>query len=230
MYRDSPFAHPISPFERPVPVPGLEPDAAPLCTLSVNATWVPYVIGALKVLLLQSTWDTDDPGVLALTQQRVFNLIDQFSCGSVPTGAIVCDRTFSTDGAGGWVAIHANGIDYAIYHGSYWSAGAISREGAAYTQLQMELPLPGPSSLYNLNVTYNAVVGGVLYVGDHTFTNITQAAYGAGTPGQAGVAGPLPLPDTLRINMTGDHGNCGDILIEAVEFTIVLPSGSDSCP
>lgn len=77
MFPDSPYAHPVGSFPVPVPVVDVDPDVEPLVKICVNAEWIPYIAGALKQLLLQSTWRTNDPAVLALQQERVFNLFYQ---------------------------------------------------------------------------------------------------------------------------------------------------------
>lgn len=78
MYPDSPFAVPVGSFRYPVPLPNLEPDATPTIAISINCQWLAYIRGALKQLLLQSTWNTTDPDAINLVQERVFKLIDLF--------------------------------------------------------------------------------------------------------------------------------------------------------
>jgi len=79
MFPNSPYAHPVSSFERPVPLVLVDPDTNPLVCVSFNSSYLPYIIGALKQLLLQSTWDTNDPSQIDLQQMRVFDLIYLFS-------------------------------------------------------------------------------------------------------------------------------------------------------
>ena len=83
MFPDSPYAHPVGSFQVPVPVPSSDPDKAPMVKVCVNSEWIPYIAGSLKQLLLQATWDTSDPDVLALAQMRAFNLIYQFSIATL---------------------------------------------------------------------------------------------------------------------------------------------------
>lgn len=85
MWPDSDFAHPVSSYQNPVPVPGINPELAPLITVSFNKKWLPYVVGSLKQLLLQSTWDTSDLSVTDLTQEQAFNLINLFMSATPPT-------------------------------------------------------------------------------------------------------------------------------------------------
>lgn len=84
MWPDEPFAEGRGSFLRPVLPPPFDPDATPVQTVHINCSWLPYIRGALQQLLLQATWDTDDPAVLQLAQSRAFNLINLFSeCDSL---------------------------------------------------------------------------------------------------------------------------------------------------
>jgi hypothetical protein len=91
MYPDSQFARPIGSFQYPVQIIADEPDADPLETICINSTWLAYLRGAAKQLLLQSTWATQDPGDLALMQQRTFNLIGLMQNGVCTPAARVPD-------------------------------------------------------------------------------------------------------------------------------------------
>lgn len=103
MWPDSPFAAPRSSYVNPVPVPSQGPDAFPKLTVQVACSWLPYIRGALKQLLLQTTWDTTDPSVLAIVQQQAFDLIDLFpECNSGPAFSCPYDFTGSGAGPNGW--------------------------------------------------------------------------------------------------------------------------------
>lgn len=97
MFPDSPFAVPRSSFERPVPLVLVDPDQSPTVCLSINRDWIPYILGSLKQLVLQTTWRTDDPDALNLVQARAMTLIAMFQqalrepgcedrCQEFPTG------------------------------------------------------------------------------------------------------------------------------------------------
>jgi len=49
--------YPYQPFDEPIPRPG--PERGALC-FSVDARWRPYLIGLLKTLLVERTWETDE--------------------------------------------------------------------------------------------------------------------------------------------------------------------------
>lgn len=82
MWPNSVYARPISSFVSPVPLVGTDPDATPLLYVSFNARYLPYIIGSLKQLLLQSTWQYDTLEELDLQQQRIFDLLYLFSIAS----------------------------------------------------------------------------------------------------------------------------------------------------
>jgi microcystin-dependent protein len=107
MNPDDPNAQPVGSFRVPVVPPSTDPDLEPLVGVCFNEDWLPFVIGALKQLSLQTTWDTGAGPTLELTQDRVANLIFQFGEGcpqvffsgmivqsasaSIPAGYLLCD-------------------------------------------------------------------------------------------------------------------------------------------
>jgi len=76
---------PYQPFFPPVPPPGTGVCDAPLVCVRYSESWQPYVLGALKALLMDSTWATTDPSVLTATRNAASDLILEFSGdGCVP--------------------------------------------------------------------------------------------------------------------------------------------------
>jgi len=75
-------------FREPVTPPGAAPCDAPLVCISVNALWVPYILGALTQLAQPSTWkvDTEDARheVLGQVQDLIANMGELVSCNSTP--------------------------------------------------------------------------------------------------------------------------------------------------
>jgi hypothetical protein len=129
MYPDSPFALPVGSFRAPVPLPDVDPDSGTLVSVCFNPAWLPYIIGSLKQLLLQTTWDTNDPDDLALVQQRATNLIGLFQeglCNAMfdiridPENACMLQKT--TDGGANWVNIGS------MYTCAYATAGEAIRD------------------------------------------------------------------------------------------------------
>lgn len=99
MFPDESYASPRGSFNRPVIAPNVDPDASPTKSIAINCQWLPFIRGSLQQLLLQATWDPLGPP-LALTQGRVWNLIDLFQeCTSgIP---FACPYSFS-EGDEGW--------------------------------------------------------------------------------------------------------------------------------
>jgi len=78
VYPNSQFARPVSSFRKPAPVIDVDPDVDPKITVCFNAQWLPYIIGSLRQLLLQTTWATSDYDVIDLMQARSQLLIAMF--------------------------------------------------------------------------------------------------------------------------------------------------------
>jgi hypothetical protein len=81
MFGYNPFAVPISSFQRPVPLVLVDPDDEPNYSVCFRSEWLPYILGALEQLLLQTTWRTDDIDALKQQQDRSRLLIEQFMLG-----------------------------------------------------------------------------------------------------------------------------------------------------
>ncbi len=79
MYPDSKYAVPIGSFQVPVPPPTGHWYSEPLVQVCFSETWLPYVVGCLKQLLLEATWGQGNPTLVKQLQQEAFELIDQFA-------------------------------------------------------------------------------------------------------------------------------------------------------
>jgi len=84
---DRPYAHPVSSFEVPVVPPDAEPDEGSQVSVCFNEAWLPYVLGALYQLYLQTTWKADSEGIL-LAQQRATKLTSLFVTPTCETGGV----------------------------------------------------------------------------------------------------------------------------------------------
>jgi len=78
----NPYRKPVPVFPVPVPIPATEP-TDDLVSVSVSCFWLPWIIGALKSLKEQATWDTNNEDEMSLTLQRVDTLIEAFSVSQV---------------------------------------------------------------------------------------------------------------------------------------------------
>lgn len=87
MWPDSAFARPVSSYERPVALVLVDPCDQPDLTVSFRSEWLPYILGSLKQLVLQTTWKTTDPDQLWLVQQRAMDLLNCFMQATAPVPA-----------------------------------------------------------------------------------------------------------------------------------------------
>lgn len=67
---NNPFAYPVSSFNQRVKPPTLDPDEGEQVSVCFSAEYTPLIMGALDQLLLPTTWDSDDPAVIQLAQNR----------------------------------------------------------------------------------------------------------------------------------------------------------------
>lgn len=61
--------NPYTNDQEPLPVPGVHPSDAPTVTITVNETWIPYIVGALEPMLRVSFWDGNTAEIDEATQQ-----------------------------------------------------------------------------------------------------------------------------------------------------------------
>lgn len=94
MFPDSPFAVPTSSFNSPVPVPTGHPNEGVLVSVCFNEKWLPYVIGSLKQLWLQTTWSVADQAGLDAVQQDAALLTEIFG---EATMCCLCPQTRVTE-------------------------------------------------------------------------------------------------------------------------------------
>jgi len=83
------FATPVSSFIEPVPPPGVDPLTGGCSIIAINPKWIPYIVGSLQQLCLQTTWDaTGDELSLVLAQANnlllAFNNLQSVDCGGMP--------------------------------------------------------------------------------------------------------------------------------------------------
>ena len=106
MLPEEPYGHPVSSFEQPISVPADDPGAGTLMSVCFAQAWLPLILGCLAQLLQESTWDTSDPAIMALAQDRAMTLQDMFMQGwcemttgmitlyagsTPPDGWLICD-------------------------------------------------------------------------------------------------------------------------------------------
>lgn len=166
MWPDSPFAAPRSSYVNPVPVPAEGPDAFPKLTVSVACSWLPYIRGSLKQLLLQTTWDTSDPAVLNIIQQQVFGLIDLFQeCGGTPAFSCPYDFTGSGASENGWTLVDDSpglspGTQGQFVSGLGWSNTESQASSGLWVQgIDINLVFPSDVTIINAEMVYALTKG-----------------------------------------------------------------------
>lgn len=163
MFPDSEFAVPTSSFNSPVLPPTVEPGDSPNKTFTINCEYLPYIRGALQQLLLQSTWKTDDPGLLALTQSRIWNLIDIFQECSSGEYPFACHWDFtSSEGAWG-LQVNPSATPttrgFWLYLDGFASSVQNDGYGQYYTGIVAELVLTTPVSVSHVDMNFNLSKG-----------------------------------------------------------------------
>lgn len=79
MWPDSVFAVPVGSFQSPIPIIDKDPTTGPFFYVKVSQQWMNAVQGCLLQLILQTTWDTNDPATLNLAQMRAMSLLQLFT-------------------------------------------------------------------------------------------------------------------------------------------------------
>jgi hypothetical protein len=79
-----------------VPLVLVDPTDGDKHTVCFNKEWLPYVIGSLYQLLLQSTWDSKDKNALGLVRSRALQLISEFIDGCDGGGTNCYDYAMSS--------------------------------------------------------------------------------------------------------------------------------------
>lgn len=230
MLPDSLFAEPVSSFQFPVPVPAVEPDAGPLHSVCFSAAWLPYVIGCLKQLFLQTTWDTTDPSALDLVQNQVSNLID-----IIGTGDNMCLTGMVAQWAGtttptGWLACDGSAVNRVTYADLFAVIGVQFGTGDGSTTFALpdyraRVPL-GSGTGSGLSTYTTGQTGGEE---THTLTQAEMPSHShsvagvitslAVEPGDLPVYDPNPIPGaTGNTGGDGAHNNVQPYL--AINFII----------
>lgn len=104
---------PFAPFPHPVPLPVSNPLVDATITVCINTEWLPYVVGALRCLTMDSTWDSDDENAVRAVEDNAMSLIEAFSLQE-PCPVPIQFRPNPT---------HPQNWDYSLDGGTTWLAG-----------------------------------------------------------------------------------------------------------
>lgn len=162
MLPDSGYAHAVGSFPNPLPLPVQDPDASPNKSFTIACSWLPYVRGALQQLLLQSTWDTDDPVLLNLVQSRAFSLIAMLEeCTGSPVFPFACPYDFLSSGEQqGWSGVDDEGcpgVNYAVWDGTGFEPGCQGCCSVLYWQMQLR-KTTGSVRVDTVSIIYSSAV------------------------------------------------------------------------
>jgi hypothetical protein len=100
VYPPGEYPTPLPCFPFPVAPPAHQPGDSPTFQVCINVDWLPYIAGALKQLLLESTWVTMSSSDLLNVQGQVFDLIAMFGkvregCGIIVPDILCLSGTFA---------------------------------------------------------------------------------------------------------------------------------------
>lgn len=221
MLPDAPWAEAQGSFPQPLPVPTVDPDASPLQSLSINCQWLLYIRGALWQLVQQATWDTEDPAVLLLAQQRAMTLIAMITeCASVEF-PFACPYDFRVFSQSAWTVSTTIGDftpppigHFTPFIGFVPDPKFSPSQNAYYTQLDIQRTWPTSFQLNQVKITFdffhgnNVIGGGVDAVACDVLLGGTSVAF----QGQLFTATPDGTGQTVLFNFAGvtvDEVICG---------------------
>lgn len=167
--------------------PTVDPDFLPV-NVGISCYWIPYVVGAIKAMRQQATWQFNDPVELTTIQDRVQELIDIFTTainssacdGLLPP--IACPYDFENTTAGWNPQVLAPYGDLAVWQVAAGWLGVIVEDDGTTCQefLDIELDL----SATHIDLTSIRVKGfrnnaaGGAFNGVLTYTSGTPTLFG----------------------------------------------------
>lgn len=231
---------PYEPFPQPVPLPSSLPTDFPHRSLCINRDWVPYIIGALKVLLQPETWDAP-AATLEPVRGMLYNLLADWQEPCVSDiqfrNPDSCTLQVSFDRGATWLTILTaqQCINDNIANGTL-QGGKLGTMPPAFlgTCIDYFPTVPGNGS-WSLPVVVNAgdtiqvtqhptgqvwtdsIAGMVLYCPDGTFF-LPLVGCGAGDPAHAGD------PDMTAFHMEL-LGQVGTTIFHPLAGLFVVPIG-----
>lgn len=200
---------PFESFPFPVAPPTALPFDQPHRSLCINHDWVPYLVGALKVLLQPETWDASDATIQAIRGQ-LYELINQWESTCVSDiqfrSPTACTLEFSSDGGATWTQIYDAQacIDANIANGTIPGSGALPPAIPVPSTCVDYFPAISAASSYTLpdlvstgdtiEVTVHAtpaawtddIFAFTLYCPDGTFFDLVTSICGSGDPAHSG--------------------------------------------
>jgi hypothetical protein len=250
------YPRPYGSFSEPVAIPATEPDAGSQVCVQFGRNWLPYVLGALQQLLLQSTWIYTTKTELLEVQGSVFNLIAMFG-NAIDTGDCLTEPTFrQPDDCSLQVSIDGGATWATIFDARACAIGAADNqiaEGIAAgilggpTQLPPTTPpIPLACWTYHVTLTGNGVFKIPFALNDGWTVQITNAKGGwydgnLLAPWFCPDGNEYQLGDCLASSGTTDTADplptqnhmellfqYGSVFVPAYNTTYAIPSGTGS--
>ena len=159
MYPPTDFPRAIGSFPFPIPVPTADPDAGTQWCVMFNEDYLPAVLGALFQLTLQATWETTDPAVNLLAQNRAMSLISLFQVGAECMTSLMfgtcdppdCGIKYSTDGGVTWTCLDISTCIASLADTQIQNAITTGLVKKGQTQTPPQTP-PPPTQCYTYHV------------------------------------------------------------------------------
>lgn len=128
---------PLSSFQWPVEPPTVDPDVEPFYHICFNASWRPYVLGALWQLLAPQTWQVANETERQQALDRAYQLLWQFQqeCPLIPPGVIVA---YGADTAPDeWLLCNGQAVSRTTYAALFAAIGATYGAGDGTTTFNL---------------------------------------------------------------------------------------------
>ncbi len=241
-----PFAATLTEYPKKIPLPGVEPTFEPI-SVSIACQWIPYVTGAMKALLQEAAWDTDDPTALSQVLGQVQNLIDIIATadqGCAANGVpFACpgDATISTTPYGTWTITFAG----SYVPGSGYQTTDVTYGSNFIRGIGIGISLSSPVAITGITIGYDLLPGPhiglpsstiVEHIVDVTNSVVVDTATfdtlsaGAGQSRHKSMSGALC--DHLDIELDADYNSVslallgGTATITSIAIQGITPTGA----
>lgn len=225
------------PYPRPVEVPlvgSAVPGVhdSPVVCVQISALWLPYVVGAIKALTVDSTWKASDLALIPQATKAANELLDLIQNSDCSGGGVVqfrlsgdCTIQYSNDGGDSWFdmpsldACYVKGV--ALTELSSGSTPTASVDSSRIIQLGIPTPLNGTNGADGANGL------------TPDFVEATATALAAGATPTAVITADLPsvgsttIPLHLALGIpagaAGAAGSSGVVSVANVDQDKSLP-------
>lgn len=163
MFKRGGIVAPRGSFPHPVIPPDVDPASGDTKTVTISCAWLPFIRGALKQLLLESTWTK--PGVdLTLVKKRVFTLIDLFTeCATVEI-PFACggDIRFEMSPFGTFSLFVYPPTIGAFVPMAGWQTTIAEVGDTTYNGVHLKVHFAAPVQITHINILYDLTKGQVI--------------------------------------------------------------------